>query len=94
MSTARLLTVVIRLQILRHCVRQSTTHDSSITASPVVVLACTTLSRLSYAADLSPTAAQGRGRMKPLSGTAPSTTHAGISSTAVRSVRGVPECQC
>ena len=57
----------------------------SITAS----LACTTLSRLSYAADLSPTAAQGR--MKPLSGTAPSTTHAGISSTAVQSVRGVPE---
>ena len=31
--------------------------------------------------------------MKPLSGTAPSTTHTGISSTAVRSVRGVPECQ-
>ncbi|GAB7323736.1 hypothetical protein MBLNU13_g07200t1 [Cladosporium sp. NU13] len=60
----------------------------SITASPVV-LACTTLSRPSYPADLSPTAAQGR--MKPLSGTAPSTTHAGISSTAVRSVRGVPE---
>ena len=29
--------------------------------------------------------------MKPLSVTAPSTTHAGISSTAVRSVRGVPE---
>lgn len=72
---------------------KSTTHYYSaryvsITASPVV-LACTTLSPLSYAADLSPTAAQGR--MKPLSGTAPSTTHAGISSTAVRSVRGVPE---
>jgi hypothetical protein len=26
LSTARLLTVVIRVQILRHCVRQSTTH--------------------------------------------------------------------
>lgn len=30
LSTARLLTFVIRVQILRHCVRQSTTHYSSV----------------------------------------------------------------
>ena len=61
LSTARLLTFVIRVQILRHCVRQSTTHYSSmytrswtpawrisITGRLAVVLACTTPSRPSY----------------------------------------------
>lgn len=72
------------------CVRHSTT-GSSITASACSPPSCCSAPPRHACppvlpADLSPAA---HGRIKPLSGTLPAAQHACISSTAVRSVRGV-----
>lgn len=93
-STARLLTVVIRLQLLRHCVRQSSTlawgiSITAISSGFTVVLACNTLSRPStpsYSASRSNASSRCQGLRSASGLPAP---RAGTSSTAVQSVRGV-----
>ena len=49
MSTARLLTVVIRLQILRHCVRQSSGKQTSRSQRCCTVPCCAVLHRQQHA---------------------------------------------
>jgi hypothetical protein len=97
-STARLLTVVIRVQILQHCVRQSTQASRSqpvpataaccLRPRLVVVLACTTPSRLSAPSYQQICLRLHTDAYSRCQGLLPA-LHAGISSTAVRSVRGV-----
>jgi hypothetical protein len=92
LSTARLLTVVIRVQILQHCVRQSTQASRSqpvpAASALVVVLACTTPSRLSAPSYQQICLRLHTDAYSRCQGLLPA-LHAGISSTAVRSVRGV-----